>query len=94
MEPLRAFLGQRLMFEQIAKKVDAGRLRAVTLSATSYTSGETVTFVQGAPDVPMWERSQRRAVRSQLSIDHVLPKNSGGDDIWRIWSLPASRAIP
>ncbi len=72
MEPLRAFLGQRLMFEQIAKKVDAGHLRAVTLSATCYTSGETVTFVQGAPDIPMWERSQRRAVRSQLGIDHVI----------------------
>ncbi len=72
MEPLRAFLGQRVKFEQIAKNVDTGHLRAVTLSATCYTSGETVTFVQGAPDIPMWERSQRRGVRSQLSIDHVI----------------------
>ncbi len=72
MEPLRAFLGQRVKFEQIAKNVETGHLRAVTLSATCYTSGETVTFVQGAPDVPMWERSQRRGVRSQLNLDHVL----------------------
>ncbi len=72
MEPLRGYLGQRVKFERIAKKVDTGQLRAVTLSATCYTSGETVTFVQGAPDVPMWERSQRRGVRSQLNLDHVI----------------------
>ena len=72
MEPLRAYLGQRVRFDQIDKNVAADRLRAVTLSAACYSSGETVTFVQGASDIPMWERSQRRGVRTKLNIDHVI----------------------
>ena len=76
MEPLRAYLGQRVRFDQIEKNVATGRLRAVTLSAACYTSGETVTFVQGAADVPVWERSQRRGVRGILSMDHVIASAS------------------
>ena len=72
MEPLRAFLGQRVAFERIESNVASGRLRAVTLSAACYTSGETVTFIQGAPDIPTWQRSQRRGVRAQLMVDHVI----------------------
>ncbi len=76
MEPLRAYLGQRVRFGQIDKNVAADRLRAVTLSAACYTSGETVTFVQGAADIPMWERSQRRGIRTQFTIDHVIASAS------------------
>ena len=57
MEPLRAFLAQRVAFERIESNVASGRLRAVTLSAACYTSGETVTFIQ---------------VRTQLTVDHVI----------------------
>src|SRR5579884_3546376 len=47
-------------------------LRAAALSATSYATGETVTFVHGAPDVPVWRRALRHAVRARLTVDHVL----------------------
>jgi NTE family protein len=76
MEPLRAFLGQRVRFDQIDENVAADHLRAVTLSAACYSSGETVTFVQGASDIPTWERSQRRGVRTKLNLDHVIASAS------------------
>ncbi len=72
MEPLRNFLNQRVNVDRIDENVARGKLHAVTLSATCYDTSETVTFVHGAPDVPVWERSQRRAVRTKLTIDHVL----------------------
>ena len=72
MEPLRNFLNQRVSVDRIDENVARGKLHAVTLSATCYDTSETVTFVQGAPGVPVWERSQRRAVREKLTIDHVL----------------------
>ncbi len=56
----------------IDAKIGRGELRSVALSATSYGTGETITFVQGADGVAMWQRSQRRAVRQPLSWDHVL----------------------
>jgi NTE family protein len=72
MSPLRDFLAVRYDFGGIDARIAAGRLRAVALSTTSYASGETVTFVHGAPDAPTWRRALRYAVRARLTLDHVL----------------------
>jgi len=42
------------------------------VSATSYASGETVTFVHGRPDAPTWRRALRSAVPARLTVDHVM----------------------
>jgi NTE family protein len=70
--PLARFLRAVVDFEGIDHNIAAGRLKALALSATSYASGETVTFVHGTPDVSIWQRAQRSAVRAQISITHVL----------------------
>ena len=72
MSPLRESLGARIDFRGIEAKIAAGRLRAVALSTTSYASGETVTFVHGTADTPTWRRAMRSAVRTQLTLDHLL----------------------
>src|SRR5437773_2671667 len=72
MSPLRESLAARLDFSGIDAKIAAGRLRAVALSATSYASGGTVTFVHGPPEVPTWRRSLRVAVRARLAADLVM----------------------
>jgi NTE family protein len=72
MTPLRQFLTPSLDFGGIEGNIAAGRLRALALSATSYASGETVTFVQGAPGVPMWRRALRYSVATRLTLDHVM----------------------
>jgi len=72
MNPLRLFMSGRVDLRGISGNIRAGRLRAVTLSATCYQPSETVTFVQGADDVEMWARAQRRAVQARLTWDHVL----------------------
>jgi len=70
--PLARFLRAVVDFEGIDHNIAAGRLKALALSATSYATGETVTFVHGTPDVPIWQRAQRSAIREQISITHVL----------------------
>lgn len=72
MSPLRESLAARLDFNGIDENITAGRLRAVALSATSYASGGTVTFVHGPPDAPTWRRAMRSAVRARLTLDHVM----------------------
>jgi NTE family protein len=72
MSPLRRVLSQTMVMDGIARNIAAGRLDAVALSATSYTTGRTVTFVQGSDNVPTWQRAQRAAVRTELRLDHVL----------------------
>ena len=70
--PLARFLTQVVDFEGIDHNIASDRLKAVALSATSYDTGATITFVHGATDVPLWERAQRVAVRSRISVPHVM----------------------
>src|SRR5204862_233690 len=72
MSPLRDFLAPQIDFAGIDANIATGRLRALALSATSYASGETVTFVHGAQDVSMWRRALRRAVRARVTLDHLM----------------------
>lgn len=71
-EPLRKFLLSRIDFAGIEENVREGRLRAVALSATSYTTGQTVVFVHGGETIAMWERSLRYSMRATLTLDHVM----------------------
>jgi len=72
MQPLREFLAAGVDLSGIDANIATGRLRAAALSATSYASGDTVTFVHGAPGVSTWRRALRYAVRAQFTIDHVM----------------------
>ena len=71
-QPLRQFLAECMDFGGIGRNIAAGRLRAAALSATCYSTGQTVTFVQGGEQVPLWERHMRIAVRSEITVDHLL----------------------
>lgn len=72
MDPLRGFLAAAMPVEGIKRNIDSGRTRAVALSATCYSSGATVTFVQAASDVPIWERHMRVAQRTKITIGHLM----------------------
>jgi NTE family protein len=74
--PLRRFLDQTLHADDGALPgIDAnlalGRLRAVAITASSYSTGQSVTFVQGTR-VPHWERAERKSVAAKLRVDHVM----------------------
>jgi NTE family protein len=74
--PLRAFLHSVLETHDgkltgISRNIEAGRLRAVAMTATSYSTGQAKVFVQGA-DIKPWQRPQRRAVRTEMTVEHVM----------------------
>lgn len=75
--PLRTFLERVLernadgTLPGIARNLDEGRLRAIALCGTSYTTSQCVTWVQGR-DITHWERPQRRGVQADLTVDHVM----------------------
>ena len=70
--PLRGFLASCVDAESIQRNIDEGRLRAVALSATCYSGGQTVTFVQGVSELPLWRRAMREAVRERITVDHLM----------------------
>src|SRR5207244_1820068 len=59
----------------IARKIETGVLKAVALSATSYTTGQAVTWIEGR-DVELWQRPQRRTEPAKLNVDHVMASSA------------------
>ncbi len=76
MTPLRLFLSECIDFAGIDNNIGTGKLRAVALTTTSYTTGQTVTFVRGEPGCPIWERSQRIGIKGEITIDHVIASSA------------------
>ncbi|MFQ5679241.1 MAG: patatin-like phospholipase family protein [Gemmatimonadota bacterium] len=70
-EPLRHFLARSIDTTGIVANLRSGRLRSVAISALSYQTGRTVTFVQSRAPVVPWERVQHRSARARLTVDHI-----------------------
>ncbi len=54
----------------IARNLAHGGLKAVAVTASSYSTGQSVTWVQGDPPAPA--HGQRKFMRCKLRIDHIL----------------------
>lgn len=70
--PLRETIGHLLRFERIQTHIDAGTLYAVCVTASGYTSGQSVSFFQGGAGVEGWERKQRIGAAVTLQRDYLL----------------------
>lgn len=70
--PLRELLSSMVCLERIPELIKAGHLQALAVSASSYSSGLHVTFYEAAREAEHWERSQRLAVHSPISVEHLL----------------------
>lgn len=74
--PLRDFLGQIVDFSQIQRNIDSGALKAVSISALGYSSGQSVAFFQAAEGLQSWQRASRIGVRTQLEINHLMASSA------------------
>jgi NTE family protein len=74
--PKRAFLEQALPCELIQQQIDAGLIHAVSVTASGYGSGHSVTFYQGDPGIHPWKRARRIGVPTQITIQHLLASSA------------------
>ena len=75
--PLVDLINQHIPLERIARHIESGVLRAVSVTASGYTSGQNCAFFQAAADVQGWRRSQRVGIRvSQLRAEHLMASSA------------------
>ncbi|MGQ3051140.1 MAG: patatin-like phospholipase family protein [Roseateles sp.] len=74
--PLRELLGRYLSMDRVETMLDAGHLRALALTGSSYTSGQHVTFFQTHHHVVPWLREQRMAVQARLTLSHLMASSA------------------
>jgi NTE family protein len=70
--PLAQMLSRTLDFDRVQANIDSGALYAVSVTASGYTSGQSVSFFQGAPGLQGWERNQRIGAAVELKHEYLL----------------------
>ena len=75
-EPLRALLNQVVDFKRIDGNINNGYLSSIAITASSYTSGDSISFYQADKSITPWQRSKRRGVQTTLHTDHLLASSS------------------
>jgi NTE family protein len=59
----------------IERNLESGRLKAMALTGLNYTTGQTVTWIQGR-DVCHWHQPRHRSQSARITIDHVMASAS------------------
>ena len=74
--PLVKLLEEMLPYEKIQESIDAGLLRALSITASGYGSGQSVTFYQCVKQIVPWKRTGRAGAPTQININLLLASTS------------------
>ena len=74
--PLRQLLQQTMPCDGIQKSIDAGALHALSVTASGYGSGQSVTFFQGVSSLTTWRRARRVGSAANITIDHLMASSA------------------
>lgn len=71
-QPLRQLLIRVIPFARLERNISQGYLHALSVTASSYQTGNSVSFFQGHPSIENWHRSKRESLRGTLHYDHLM----------------------
>jgi NTE family protein len=74
--PLADLLQRLVHLQRLPQMLSQGHLHAVAVTASSYTSGEHYTFYDAAKAIAPWQRSQRVAVPTAITHQHLLASSA------------------
>lgn len=74
--PLAKLLSRMLDMDRLDQTLASGALRALAVTASSYTAGQHLTFYQTFADIEPWVRTQRLAQRDFISVQHLLASSA------------------
>lgn len=75
-KPLETLLHRHMSCEKINASILKGALRAFSVTAAGFTSGQSVTFYQGAEDIEPWTRARRVGIPATVTVDHLLASSA------------------
>ncbi|MFD1711943.1 patatin-like phospholipase family protein [Ottowia sp. GY511] len=74
--PLGTLLRTQIPLGRIPLMLANGHLQALSIAASSYATGEHVTFYESAHAVAPWSRAQRNAVSARIGVPHLLASSA------------------
>ena len=70
--PLKKLLNEVMDLPRIDKNIARGCLSAVSVTASSYTNGDSISFYQSDDSIHSWVRANRRGTPTQITTDHLM----------------------
>ncbi len=74
--PLGELLQRLVPLERLPELVRLGHMQALAVTASSYSSGDHITFFEGDKRLMPWVRTQRLAVRDKITHAHLLASSA------------------
>ncbi|GHG06646.1 patatin-like phospholipase family protein [Thalassotalea marina] len=74
--PLRQLLGEVLDFKRIDTNIINGYLNALSITTSSYTTGDSISYYQSDALIPPWFRAKRRGVPSHITFEHLMASSA------------------
>ena len=74
--PLLDLLQTMVPLDKLHDFIARGELRALAVTASSYSSGDHVTFFEGDVSIAPWKRSQRYGIRQRITHQHLLASSA------------------
>jgi NTE family protein len=74
--PLHRLLTHLVPLQRLPELIAQGHMQALAVTASSYSTGDHITFFEGAAHLRPWVRSQRRAVHDRITYSHLLASSA------------------
>ena len=74
--PMREFIESHIRLARIQHAIDSGALRALSVNASSYSSGHSICYYQGADGLNPWQRARRIGIPEEITIDHLMASSA------------------
>jgi NTE family protein len=71
-QPLIGLLARMIRIDRIQEMLSNGHLDALAVTASSYTTGQHITFYDSPHPIDPWTRTQRIAERTRIGMHHLL----------------------
>ena len=75
-EPLRQLLNSVMNFKRIDNNILRGYLSAISVTASNYTTGNSISFYQADDGITPWERAKRCGQATQLNSEHLMASSA------------------
>jgi len=74
--PLQHLLEQYIRTEDIQHSIDKGYLHALSVTASGYTSHQSISFFHGQPELESWNRFRRIGIPTKINVDHLMASSA------------------
>ena len=74
--PLRDLLNKVIDYKRIDNNILNGYLSAISVAASGYSNGDSISFYQSDESISPWARAKRKGIPCQINNDHLMASSA------------------